>query len=260
MTRAFYQWSGGTEADHAALAWFAGARPEQMGPRLATFRGGLTGRAWLGALVLVSVVSIALSVLVALLAPDPGVGTVVGTCVVTAGLSLLVLLAVWLLARRHRCDVHAHGLVASGAWGGAEAIPWATIDPGRVFVATTVRAMTRMPLALYRQQATLPPGVVVNGWTQRPVGTTWWFEAFSSAYRYQPQPSDSPFGWWQLGPTDPRAFLTAMEQAMVADGYPAAGLTPFALSRSVDAGDLRRDPALQRERLLTDPVLGLPPR
>ena len=59
---------------------------------------------------------------------------------------------------------------------------------------------------------------------------------------------------------DVGAFVRDLEAAMVADGYPAAGLTPFALSRSVDAGDLRRDPALQRERLLTDPVLGLPRR
>lgn len=213
MTRAFYQWSGGTPQDHEALAWFSGATPEHMGPRLAGFHGGLTARAWTSSLALCAVVVVALGLLVALLSPEgPSVGLLLGVACTAGG----------------------------------------------IFLAMTVRSMTRMPLALHRQQAVLPPGIVVNGWTDRPLGSMPALEAFSQGYRYQPAPSETPFGWWQLGATDPEAFLRAVEAAMVADGYPAAGLTPFVLARRVSASDLRRAPELQRERMLTDPVLGLP--
>lgn len=213
MTRAFYQWSGGTPQDHEALAWFSGATPEHMGPRLAGFHGGLTARAWTSSLALCAVVVVALGLLVALLSPEgPSVGLLLGVACTAGG----------------------------------------------IFLAMTVRSMTRMPLALHRQQAVLPPGIVVNGWTDRPLGSMPALEAFSQGYRYQPAPSETPFGWWQLGATDPEAFLRAVEAAMVADGYPAAGLTPFVLARRVTASDLRRAPELQRERMLTDPVLGLP--
>lgn len=259
MSRAFYQWSGGTPQDHEALAWFSGAGPEHMGPRVAGFHGGLTARAWAGSFALCAVVVVALGLLLALLAPGGASGGLLLGLVCTVGATFgAVMLLVWALARATRQDVHQHGLVVRGLWGRREAIPWATIDPGRIFIAETVRSMTRMPLALHRQQAVLPPGVVINGWTDRPLGSLPAVEAFSQGYRYQPSPSETPFGWWQLGATDPQAFLRAIEVAMVADGYPAAGLTPFVLARRVTAGDLRAAPELQRERMITDPVLGLP--
>lgn len=261
MTRAFYQWAGGTEADHEALARLSAAMPEQMGPRVASFRGGLTAGAWGRALALMLAVYVALvplDILAGQGSPDPV--RWLAMCAVFTACYLPLLLVVLFLARRHHQDVHVHGLVVRGAWGAAEAIPWASIDPGRIFIATTVRAMTRMPLALYRQQAVLPPGVIINGWTQRPQGRHAVFEAFSAGYRYQPQPGASPFGWWQLGVTDPARFLASIEQAMLADGYRVAGLTPFVLSRQVSGTDLRRDPAMQAERALTDPVIGLPQR
>ena len=259
MTRAFYQWSGGTPQDHEALAWFSGATPEHMGPRVAGFHGCLTARAWASSLALCAVVVVTLGLLVALLSPEgPSVGLLLGVACTVGGIFFAIMVLVWALARATRQDVHQHGLVVRGAWGRREAIPWATIDPGRIFISKTVRSMTRMPLALHRQQAVLPPGVVVNGWTDRPLGSFPGLEAFSQGYRYQPAPSETPFGWWQLGTTDPETFLRAVEAAMVADGYPAAGLTPFVLARRVTATDLRRAPELQRERMLTDPVLGLP--
>lgn len=257
--RAPYEWAGGTAHDHESLAWFSHVYSAQMGPRHSSFRDGVTLLAWARAIGLLVLVCLLLTALIVTVGPEgQRVGMVMTLWLATSGLYLLVMMVVALLARRYQHHVHAHGLVLSGPWGRTEVIPWATIDPGRTIIATTVRAMTRMPVALHRQRAVLPPGVVINGWTGRPTGSHEAFEAFSSGYRYQPQASDSPFGWWQLGVTDPEAFLRAVEAAMVADGYPAEGLAPFALSRRVTARDLRRHPELQRERLLTDPVIGLP--
>ena len=259
MTRQYYAWAGGTPDDHAALARMSAAGPADMGPLLASFRGGVGARALGRSLALLALVCVGLGAMVAGLAPGgPSLALVVGAWCVAAAVYLPAMLGVHLAARRTRQDVHRHGLVVRGPGSRAEALPWESMDPGRIFIATSVRAMTRMPLALHRQQAVLPPGVVVNAWTDRPLGSLPVAEALSQGYRYQPAPTDSPFGWWQLGPSDPRAFLQAVEAAMVADGYPAAGLTPFVLARRVRAGDLRRAPELQRERALVDPVVGLP--
>lgn len=260
MTRAPYAWAGGTAQDHAVLAWFSAAGPAQMGPRRAAFRSGLTAAIWAKGVALGLGAGLVVALLVLLAAPDGGAGAAFLGLVAVVLLVIAILVVLSVVARRYRHDVHAHGLVLSGPGGGVEVLPWATVDPGRVLVGASTRSMTRMPVALHRQRAVFAPAVVLNGWTNRPTGSHQAFEAFSSGYRSQPQASDSPFGWWQLGVTDPAAFLQAVEAAMVADGYPAAGLTPFALSRKVTARDLRRDPGLQRERLLTDPVIGLPRR
>jgi hypothetical protein len=261
VSREFYQWGGGTEQDHAALAWFSGSGRAQMGALRASFRGGIAPIAWAKALALMVVLCGLVGALVGVVGPDgSGLGAVVGAVAATAVLYLLIVVAAWVAARCHGFAVHEHGLVVTTAWGSPEAIPWATIDPGRVFVATTVRAMIRMPLSLSRQRAVFAPGVVINGWTDQPRGSVEWFEQFSSGYRYQPRPVDSPFGWWQLGVTSPQDLLVAIESAMLADGFPAAGLTSFALSRSAGGIELRRDPSLQGERALTDSVIGLPTR
>lgn len=261
VSRAFYQWSGGTSQDHEALAWFASAQPQQMGPLVRSFRGGIAGRAWWRSLGTMLAFAAFLTVIALVAAPAETRASVIpGVLVLAVAVWAFVMVCAWATARLQRTAVHAHGLVVSAPGSGPEAIPWATIDPGRIFVATTVRAMTRMPVALYRQQAVLPPGVVINGWTKRPLGGSLLAENLSSGYRYQPTPSDAPFGWWQIGATDPQALLSTIEAAMVADGYPAAGLTPFVLSRAVTARDLRREPALQAERGVTDPVIGLPAR
>lgn len=258
MKRTFYQWAGGDPQDHESLAWFSGAAPQQMGACVTQFRGGFAGSVWAKGACLGIVCGLGVFVFALLAAPAHGlvVGSV-GLLLVLL-LTAAILVAAALLARRYHHNVHQHGLVLTGPKGDVHAIPWATVDPGRIFIATSTRAMTRMPLALHRQRAFFAPGVVLNGWTDRPKGTHAAFEAFSSGYRHQPMPKDSPFGWWQLGVADPRELLAAIESAMVADGYPAAGLTSFALSRRFAAGDLRRNPALQEERALTDPPIGLP--
>lgn len=258
MSRAFYRWSGGTPADHEALAWFSSATPGRMGPLVARFRGGIGVGAWVRIVGVGLGVGVVLGVLVLLLAPGAALVAAVAACAVTVVVAVLAATGALLAARRYRYDVHAHGLVLRGLRGGYDVLPWASLDPGRVFIARSVRAMTRMPIALHRQRAAFPPGVVLNGWTNSPTGTHEAVEAFAGGYRYQPTAGETPFGWWQLGVTDPAALLGAIEHAMVADGYAAAGLTPFALSRRYSAGDLRRDPTIQRERQLTDPVIGLP--
>lgn len=230
-----------------------------MGALVARFRGGVALGAW-GAVVLVGLAAgVVLGALVLVLAPGDALVPALAACGIAVLVAVLAAAAAVLGARRYRYDVHAHGMVLRGLRGGYDVIPWASVDPGRVFIARSVRAMTRMPIALHRQRAVFPPGLVLCGWTTRPTGTHEAIEAFSSGYRYQPMAGETPFGWWQLGVADPAALLAAIEYAMVADGYPAAGLAPFALSGRCSAGDLRRNPAIQRERQLTDPVIGLPP-
>lgn len=258
MSRSFYGWCGGTREDVEALAFFDGARPEQMGALVACFRGGVTGTMWAKAAVLGVVIGLMVSVLVLVFWPDERGSTVAMLSpVFVLGFVLTIVAVVALIARRYRHEVRRHGLVLRSLVGRAEVVPWATVDPGRMFIGDSIRAATRMPLALHRQRAVFPPAVMVNGWTNRPRGSFEAFERFSGDYRYQPMPIDSPFGWWQLGVTDVRSFLTVVESAMVADGYPATGLTRFVLSRRFTARDLRRDPRVPRERALEDPVLGL---
>lgn len=75
--------------------------------------------------------------------------------------------------------------------------------------------------------------------------------------QHRPRPIDSPFGWWQLGVGEPSALIEAIEFAMVADGYPAAGLAAHALARRATVADMRRDSSYQQERRLADPPRGL---
>ena len=236
-----------------------------MGPRLARFRGGVTAIVWAKAALLTAVVSVAFLALLALLGPSGVSLTNVWVTLLSVGAVVALVMAFSALAAHmFRYDVHRHGLVLfapplPGYGSDPEVVPWATIDPGRTFIGMSVRSGIRMPVALHRQRATFPPAVMINGWTNRPRGRNEALEAFSGGYRYQPMPSGSPFGWWQIGVTDPEAFLDAVEAAMVAEGYPAAGLVRFALGRKVRARDMRRDPSLQAERQLSDPVVGLPP-
>lgn len=249
--------SSGSRGDGLVLVGAARAD----GPRLVRFRVLVTAEYWAKAALAGVDASIALMTLQALLGPDGLTLTIAAGLVVAVFVVLALVMIVYALGTRmYRHDVHRHGLVlhAPGR-SGPEVIPWATIDPGRTFIGTTIRSGTRMPAALHRQRAAFPPVVMINGWTKQPRGGIEAVEAFTSGYIYRPMPTGSPFGWWQLGVRDPGTFLAAIEAAMVADGHLAAGLTHFALGRKVTARDMRCDPSLQQERRLIDPVLGLPP-
>lgn len=186
MTRPFYQWSGGTAHDHEATAWFSSARPEQMGPRLVRFRVPVAAEYWAKAALVGVAASIALMTLQALLGPDGltptiAVGLVVAVFVVLA----LVMIAYALGTRMYHHDVHRHGLVLHASGGSSlDVIPWATIDPGRTFIGTTIRSGTRLPVTLHRQRAAFPPVVMINGWTNRPRGGIEAVETFTSGYIY----------------------------------------------------------------------------
>lgn len=253
----------GTPQDHEALRWFSLARPDQMGAQVAVFRNRISGATWAKGTALGGCIGVAMAILVVLIAPPESSSA--GPFVAFFLCVLLVdgiLLALVLVARSYRHAVHEHGLVLTSPGSRTpEVVPWATLDPGRVFIPDSIRAHIRMPLASHRQRALFPPGLVINGWTNRPRGGPEIFEEFSSNYRYQPMPITSPFGWWQLSTGgDPRGMLETIESAMVADGYSASGLTDFALSRRVNARDMRTDPSLQAERALEDGVLGVPRR
>ena len=79
----------------------------------------------------------------------------------------------------------------------------------------------------------------------------------------QPRPAGK-FTWRMLATVVGGQALVIFFGALTSRGLDpdqapvVAGLTPFVLARRVTATDLRRAPELQRERMLTDPVLGLP--
>lgn len=155
--------------------------------------------------------------------------------------------------------MHQHGLVLRSVGGSPQVVPWASLDPGRAFVADSPRAVLRVPTTLQRQRAPVFPAVVVSGWCSRPQGGNRLVEAVAGDVQYRPRAGGSPFGWWQLGVGDPARLLAEMEAAMTADGYPATGFARYVLGRRFTARDLRRHPVITAERELTDPVVGLPP-
>lgn len=172
---------------------------------------------------------------------------------VAAAVGGVIIGAIVSAARRRRYDIHQHGLVLRGRRGEQVAvIPWTTVDPGRVLLSTPsrrVRAWT--PLGLL-DWATRPTIVLINGWVRSPNDL-----GQGRRHRYDTGTYDYPFGWWQLGVTDPVHLLTAIESAMVADGHPARGLTAAALSQSYSAGPATLAAARELERASADSVIGI---
>lgn len=234
MTRRFFEWQGGTDEDHAVLESWAAATPADMGPVRVRFRGGVHGRVWTKGALLTLDLGLALGLLRALVgSPEGMTRDILAIFVGVAALVGVALLALVLVARRRRHDVHRGGLVLRAtADAPAAVVPWASVDPGRVFIAPTTATATR-PVAAYVQRAVRPPAAVVNGAVRGRGG---------------------PFGWWQMGVTDPVAVLVAMESAMVAEGYPAQEMASRALFRETTLRAMGKDAATALDRALGDPL------
>lgn len=253
-TRPLFEWGGGTDEDHAVLEGWAAATPEEMGPLRARFRGGVHARVWAKGALLALDLGLALGLLRALVGSREGlvrdivIGFVIAVVVVVAGLLLLVL-----AARRRRHDVHRGGLVLRARPDApAAVVPWESVDPGRAFITPSTATATR-PLASVAQRLVRPPGAVVNGSVRAPGGADGAGGA-NRVLRHRPVTGESPFGWWQMGVSDPVAVLVAVESAMVAEGYPAQELASRALFRETTLRAMGKDAAEALDRGLRDPL------
>ncbi|WP_338747992.1 hypothetical protein [Janibacter alittae] len=257
MTNRFFEWHGGTDRDHAELGSWATATPRDMGPRVACFRGGVHVRLWTKGALLALDLGLAFGLLRAMTGPGDDLPRDVFVIFVgAAALVLVALLLVRLAARRRRYDVHSGGLVLRAtADAPASVVPWASIDPGRTFIAPSTATATR-PVTAWVQRAIRPPAVVVNG-SVRGAGGPEDPGGVNDVLRHRPVAEDGPFGWWQIAVPDPVAVLVAMESAMVARGYRADGMASRALSRETTLRAAGRDPVTALDRALTDPVIGV---
>ncbi|WP_068266719.1 hypothetical protein [Janibacter limosus] len=175
---------------------------------------------------------------------------------VVATLVMLVGLVIASLARRSRYDIHQHGLALRGRDDVVEAfIPWETIDPGRVLISAAPRQVSTWTPRGLLEWAARPPLVLINGPVCRPNN-----QPHSRDHRYSTDTDTSPFGWWQLGVTDPLHLLTAIESAMVADGHCARGLTAAALARQHPAGPATDRAARGLARTADDANIGIRPK
>lgn len=259
VTHRLFEWHGGTTEDHAVLARWSAATVADMGPLRARFRGGVHARLWPKGALLALDLGLGLGLLRAVVGSREDlvrdvVAIFVGVSVLVGTVLLLLLLA----ARRRRHDVHRGGLVLRAtADAPAAVVPWASVDPGRAFIAPSTATATRR-VASYVQRAVRPPAAVVNGSIRGPGGQDGAGGA-NAVLRHRPVDGDGPYGWWQIGVSDPVAVLVAMESAMVAEGYPAEGMASRALFRESTLRATGRDVAKALDRALADPVIGVSP-
>lgn len=251
--RAFYEYR--PTDDSAAVLWrLLSLTPEDMGPCRARFRGRLPVGMAVGVTAVMGAVFTLIGVLIRAVGATWGeVGVVV---LIGLGIGLLTAGMLALGARSSVAAVHCHGVVVSLPPSRGRVIPFASIDPGRVFVTRGEFLGRSLTTVMHRSRYVAGPVVVLNGLDRDNSGVGVAENLFAA--RRPDEPVGGPFGWWVLSAPDPAALLQCLEAAMVADGYPAAGLAPFVLSRRFTARDLRSSPMLRQQRGLADPVLGLP--
>ncbi|NAZ84270.1 hypothetical protein GTR02_20925, partial [Kineococcus sp. R8] len=220
-----------------ALAGLLRQTWRDQGAVRATFRCWPSDGAWL---VLAAPVLALLAFAAA--APDPAELTV--RLVLTGVLALVAaaLVAVGALDAHRVCE---HGLVVGLARRSRYVVPWSTVDPGRVRVLERTLLVSR-----HRPDEPNPSPHHRTGFllTTRSLAVN----GFDSAGAAR-----SPFAWWVLGARRPGRLAEAVEAAMVADGYAAAGLAERAQRQRVRArwGAPTGDPL--PARLLPDPVTGV---
>lgn len=224
---------GSPEGD-AELERWVDFHDRQLGEQRALHRVPSPGRplvllaaVGLMVLLLVTVMLAALGVL------STGVVVVIGA---VAMLPVLVLAGVGLRSSARRdISVHRHGLLVSG-----RAVPFATMDPGRMYWATDLDAVRRV-VTLNRRRVAVRGDVLLLNATDGSSGEEDWRELEKPAERDVSPAADrmdTPFVWWCLGPRDVGAFVTDLEAALVDDGYPAQGLARrLAASRGLPDGD-----------------------
>lgn len=224
---------------------------QDMGEVRATFRAWPGTTFWVVASVL-TVASVAWSLVVEPLALF-AVGTfgAFGAAFVASGA----------VERTRVCE---HGLILGFRTRSRYVVPWSTVDPGRVRVVRRVGMVGRLPDALpssphYRLGIFTTSALAVNGLDTAITG--WWavpgLLGVKDALRPGTQQRGTPFAWWLLGTRSPAELAREIEAAMVADGYPAAGLAARAVAQ---AHTMRLRPGTYDPlptRAATDRVLGV---
>ncbi|SMC68173.1 hypothetical protein SAMN06296429_107123 [Janibacter indicus] len=231
----------GSPAAQAHLEQLVAAAQADPGRELATFRARPTA-GFLTALVLPFVL---VAVLAAVIAPDPAIAVV--PLAIGLGAAAIFVVA----GALDRIRVHERALVLG--FRGQTAIPLETIDPGRVYVSRALFLTRNVAAPAGATRGTAGPMVVVNGWQR---------SMLSANVAGAPDPGRSVFGWYLLGARNRRAFLAALEQAMLGQGLTAAtGLAQDVLAhRAITPTWSVAHPPLVAPRSTTDPPLGVGPR
>lgn len=240
-----------------ALVALAGQDHADMGEVRAVFR------AWPGTVFwIVSVVVVLVMPALALLTPNPD--DRLWLAVLMTGVWLLwvlVFVAVGVVERHRVCE---HGLVLGWRTRSRYVVPWSSLDPGRVRVVRRSNLLGRLPgmppsSPHYRVGMVSGTAVALNGfdsavdgWLHVP-GMLEVTDARTPGSRWR----RTPFVWWFLGTRRPERLVRAIEDAMVADGYPAHGMADRALAQE---RTLRWNPGTDDPfpaRQATDPVIGV---
>lgn len=231
-----------------------------LGPEIVSFRAvpGAKGTAFV---VLTPLLAFAL-----LLLPGVTVGTFeVTMAVVVWLLAQLALGAFWIRGWMERHRVCRHGLVLGRR--GEYAVPWSTIDPGRVRLLRRANLLTRHGIAagrLLRPGETLGHALLVNGLDDTPAGHE--RLAVNEQLLREGRGADEHltcFDRWVLAGRHAPDLVRAMEEAMVADGYPAQGMAAEVVAHPLvlawtpqpDASGIPGE-HLSPLRRTTDPVIG----
>lgn len=183
------------------------------------------------------------------------------TAACTFGFFVVLLVGVGVLERHRVCE---HGLVVGMRTRSSFVIPWSTLDPGRVRVVRRSNLLGRLPGRTsssphFRHGAGSGSALAVNGldsaiggWRRVPG-----LVEVTDAVRPGSRVRWTPFVWWFLGGRHPERVARAIEEAMVADGYPAHGLADRAVAQ---ACTLRLNPGAWEPfpaRAGTGPVVGV---
>lgn len=240
--------------DHSSGTDLSKLVTKDLGPVIERHRGGVSLRVWRRMAIVAVDLWLVLGVARMVLgSQDHFIRDFALLGLVAAALVLLTCLGIVAFARRYRYDIHHHGLALRGRKETLGAlVPWATVDPGRVLISDPPRQVSRWTPRGLLDWAARPPLVLINGWVCRPND-----QPHSAAHRYITDTGGSPFGWWQLGVTDPLHLLTAMESAMVTHGYSARGMTAAAMDRHHVAGSATQRAARALERGPGDSIIGV---
>lgn len=236
------------------LADLAGLDSEDMGAVLASFRPWPTPRVW--------VIQLAFSALFLLpwLLPVEDSWALSAALLIGQWSTLLIFLLAGVVDHHRVCE---HGLVLGWRRRSTLVVPWSTLDPGRVRIverSSLLGRYDRVPATgpHLRQGFLTTRSLAVNGLDTAPFGALHLPRLYST-----PDVADvhgtrsTPFVWWLMGAPQPERIARAIEEAMIADGYDAAGLAERASANRVQ---LRWNPDQSLDplppRAATDAVIG----
>lgn len=236
------------------LADLAGLDSDDMGAVLASFRPWPSPRVWQ--------IQLGFTALFGLIwfLPLEGAWATAVALVIGQWSTLLIFLLAGVVDHHRVCE---HGLVLGFRRRSTLVVPWSTLDPGRVRILERSSLLGRYDQVPatgphFRQGFLTTRSLALNGLDTASFGALHLPNLYSA-----PDVTDvhgtraSPFVWWLLGAPKPEKVARAIEQAMIADGYDAAGLAERASANTVQLRwnpDQNLDPLPPREA--TDPVLG----